>query len=499
MTNRACEGGENAHARGVHGLMMPRILAFPASALWALRTQAAKLIRRTDRHIRRWRAERRANRARRQCSATFIAVTGSSGKSTTAALISHILSGVAPVRAQLVANIDRAHIRSLQNSPPNDGYFVGEIGADGPGSLQPMIDLIRPTVGVVTLVALEHKSAFRSLEAVAEEKVKLVASLPAAGLAILNHDDPRVASMARHTEARTVTFGQTGGDYVVTNVHCQSPMELGLTITHHDKSFDIASSLTGVQNSLAVAAAFCCAHQLGVSSAVIVERIASFPPVFARCSVHRVENGPVFIVDTVKAPYHSIYLALDMMAKFNAPRKRVVLGPISDNAASDRTYRRVYQAARSVADQVIFVGEHSHRSKATAEDIADKRFVRFEAVQAAAEFLRETAIPDEIVLLKSSGQLHLERLMMFFFTPVRCWKDACGIRRTCVQVFGDGCGFYDVPFEQHKTARRQLAHRLPPVSAGAGSEWGAPKSEGVSGPRSDPAADVSRWHLAGRG
>jgi UDP-N-acetylmuramoyl-tripeptide--D-alanyl-D-alanine ligase len=115
----------------------------------------------------------------------------------------------------------------------------------------------------------------------------LVEALPASGLAILNHDDPRVAAMAERTKARTVTFGQTGGAYVVSNVHCQAPGKLGLTITHHDQAFEITSRLTGAHQSLAVAASFSCTHQLGVPTALIVERIACFAPVFGdvRCIV----------------------------------------------------------------------------------------------------------------------------------------------------------------------------------------------------------------------
>jgi UDP-N-acetylmuramoyl-tripeptide--D-alanyl-D-alanine ligase len=412
--------------------------------------------------IRKWRAKY----MRWRSHATFIAVTGSSGKSTTTALISHILSGVAPVRTQVISNTSISHIKSLKNGLLGKGYYVGEIGTDGPGTLQPSIDVIRPSVGVVTLVALEHKSAFRTVEGVVEEKRRLVEALPAEGLAILNHDDLRVAAMAERTKARTVTFGQTGGEYVVSNVRCPAPGELGLTITNRDQAFEIASRLTGVHYSLAVAAAFSCTHQLGIPPAVIVERIASFPPVFGRCSVHRVENGPVFILDTAKAPYHSIQLAFDMLAKFSAPRKRIVIGQISDASGSDRIYRNVYQAARSIADQVIFIGEHSHRSKATAEDVANGRFVRFESVQDVAAFLKESAIPNEIILLKSSMKLHLERLMLNFFASVRCWKGVCGKTQTCVPTCGEGCNLYELPFEQHKTLRKGLANPPPTVHFG---------------------------------
>ena len=381
-------------------------------------------------------------------------------------MIAHILSGVAPVRSQVGTNVYRAHVRSLQHSPPNDCYFVSETGSSGPGTLEPVLNVLRPTVGVVTLVALEHKSTFRTVDAVAEEKGKLVEVLPASGLAVLNYDDPRVAAMAQRTKARSVTFGRTGRDYVVSNVHCEALGDLRLTITHAGKAFEIATALTGVHYALLVAAAFACTHQLGAPPAVIIERLASFTPVFARCSIHRVPNGPVFINDADKAPHHSLRLAFNMMAGFQAPRKRIVLGQISDSSRSDKVYSQTYRAARAVVDQVIFVGQHSHRSNASAEDVAAGRFACFEKVSDAADFLKQTAIPDELILLKGAHNLHLERLMMIFFTPVRCWINACGKKSHCILEGEKGCGLYGVPFERHKSARRQLALQLPDIRFG---------------------------------
>jgi UDP-N-acetylmuramoyl-tripeptide--D-alanyl-D-alanine ligase len=178
--------------------------------------------------------------------------------------------------------------------------------------------------------------------------------------------------------------------------------------------------------------------------------------------VHRVDNGPLLINDACKSPHHSLQLALDALAKFQAPRKRIVLGAISDASGSDRTYSRAYLAAKAVADQVIFIGEHSHRSKASAEDIATGRFVRFASVKQAADHLKETAIPDEIILVKGASNLHLERLVINFFVPVLCWADACGKSAQCVPMNGRGCGLYGTPFPEHKAARKRLTYPLPP-------------------------------------
>ena len=182
------------------------LVGLPANALRAARTRSKKLVSRADSQIRLW----RAIYARKRSGATFVAVTGSSGKTTTTALIAHVLSGVAPVRSQVGTNVYRAHVRSLQYPPRNDCYFVSETGSDGPGTLTPILNVLRPTVGVVTLVALEHKSTFRSIDAVVEEKGKLVEVLPANGLAVLNCDDPRVAAMNSRLDCAYSVRGGVG-------------------------------------------------------------------------------------------------------------------------------------------------------------------------------------------------------------------------------------------------------------------------------------------------
>lgn len=412
-----------------------------------------------SRRVSRWKAVA----SRRRSSATFIAITGSSLKTTTTALLSHILSRVTRVRAQMFYNGPNACVRTLRATGPKDRYVVCEIAANRPGSLRPMVDLLKPSIGIVTLVGLEHYSSFRTYDAVAKEKATLIEALPEDGLAILNYDDARVASMASRTKAPVVTFGESGGDYRVTNVQHETPGELTFSIRHAGDTYDIATRLTGSHNILSVAAVFCCAHQLGVPASLLQERITNFKPIFGRCSVHQVENGPLFVLDTHKGPYYSFYLPINMMAQFKAPRKRIVVGQISDAGNTNPKYRDIYRASRCVADQVIFVGDNAHRSKATAEEISLRRFVEKRTIKDAAGYIKDTAIPGEIILVKSAQNLHLERIFLNVPDVVRCWIQECGKKSSCV-----GCRKFHMPYEKHGTAKRRRGrnrqgYRNPPA------------------------------------
>jgi UDP-N-acetylmuramoyl-tripeptide--D-alanyl-D-alanine ligase len=229
------------------------------------------------------------------------------------------------------------------------------------------------------------------------------------------------------------------------------PGKLHLEIGHNEQVFELQGQFTGSHHSLPMAAAFACAHQLGAPADLIKRRLSSFQPEFGRCSTHFKEDGPIFIADTRKAPYHSIYLAVDMLKEFDAPRKRIVIGQISDFAGNPKPkYRGVYRAALLVADQVVFVGNHAHRAGATEAELATGRFIAKRSVEEAAKFIAETAIPGEIILLKSSVSLHLDRIMHNFYSEVRCWEQACGIRETCTR-----CDLYSIPFADHFETKRE--------------------------------------------
>jgi UDP-N-acetylmuramoyl-tripeptide--D-alanyl-D-alanine ligase len=120
---------------------------------------------------------------------TFIAITGSCGKTTSRLLAAAILERAGPCQhGETWVPAKLAQV--LEQVGPETRFCVCEVGATGPGSLSEPLRLLNPQIGVVTTIGGDHYSAFRSLEATALEKGKLVEGLPPKGIAILNADDP---------------------------------------------------------------------------------------------------------------------------------------------------------------------------------------------------------------------------------------------------------------------------------------------------------------------
>lgn len=394
---------------------------------------------------------------RSRSKALHIGITGSSAKSTTTALLTHILEGQGSVHVQVYENTIPQLARTLCSTPSQADYVVAEVGATIKGSIRPMARLLRPEVAIVTKVGLEHYSAFRGKEAVAQEKGELVSALQPAGLAILNADDPHVMAMAKRTAARIVTFGRSGtADYRLDSAEASFPRLLKVTVSCSEGSFELQTAFVGEEFWIATLAAFATAVELGVAPDLAISRIASFAVPWNRCGILATNGGPTFIVDTVKAPNDSIPAAIAILSKSQPANKRAVIGFISDYTGGPRKGAALaYDLAYQCADQFIFVGENGHRARPSEEDRKNGKFIDFLLPKEASDYVRATSRPDELILLKGSQTQHLERIALSWTHDVQCWETNCGKYIDCLQ-----CGMVEVPYNEHRKARKARARAL---------------------------------------
>lgn len=377
---------------------------------------------------------RRASRHRLKSSSKFIAVTGSSGKSTTTGILSHILEGHGSTRSQYGRNTINAVIRTLLHHRADEQFVVAELGVAAIGDMPPMANMFQPDLAIITMIGNEHYTSFRGPDGVAQEKGVLLENIMPGGVAVLNGDDLFLPKLAKRTAARVVTFGceNTDVNYRVSGISVGYPNLLSFTLTGQGQKLLLETQFPGLHFWMPVTAAVVAALELCVPIDIIQARVATFLPINGRCSVLQTQNGPNFILDTAKAPSGTLGLAFDMVESASAPRKRIVLGIISDYAgSSSRQYRDAWQAANSIADQVIFVGKNITSAKPSVQDVEGEKIVGFATTQEAYEYIKATSTPGELILLKGSGNLHLERIALAFNKQVLCWEPRCKMGGDC--------------------------------------------------------------------
>lgn len=168
-------------------------------------------------------------------------------------------------------------------------------------------------------------------------------------------------------------------------------------------------------------------------------------------SVHKTSAGPQFLIDTIKAPFHSLELAFKTVANAKpSGRKRIVFGTISDYSGTrKKIYLKAARQALEAADEVIFVSDGAG-GVPNAKTLDPKgQFTVFYSTREAADYIRQTSHKDDLILLKGSSNLHLERIFLQYIQDQKCWETKCGKTENCIS-----CGLSQVPFSDHRTYKR---------------------------------------------
>ena len=305
----------------------------------------------------------------------YVGITGSAGKTTAKDLIANILERHLSKGRKNPGSLNWPEdmVRVVLSTRRSDAYCVTEISTHGPGTMNLPLALVRPTVGVVTNIGADHLSAFKSRDAIAQEKGKLISALPHDGIAILNMDDPRVLAMRSQFPGRTVTFGLSG-EAMLRGDAVQSvwPSRFSLTTTWNGESVHVQTQLCGTHWATAVLAALATGVALGVPLTVAAEAVASVEPFEGRMAPV-VVDGITFIRDDWKAPLSTVEPAFEFMRQANATRKVIVVGTISDyQGDSTRRYVEIGQMALAVADCVVFVGPRASAALRAKSDPKDE-------------------------------------------------------------------------------------------------------------------------------
>jgi len=244
-----------------------------------------------------------------------VGVTGSVGKTSMKDLALAACSGVKATHASEKSfNNELGVPLTLANAPEGTEVAIVEMGARGRGHIALLCGIARPTVGIVTAVALAHSELFGSIEGVAEAKGELVEALPAGGVAVLNAEDERVAAMAGRTAARVVTYGRTRGDVRATGIVLDELLRPRFTIECDEGRAEVALDVRGAHMALNAAGAVATALAVGVPLEAAAAGLAAARLSPWRMDVVRTADGVVVVNDAYNANPTSMRAALEALA-----------------------------------------------------------------------------------------------------------------------------------------------------------------------------------------
>jgi len=367
---------------------------------------------------------------------TFIAITGSVGKTTTKECIASIFSSNFRTAKTLSNQNDHYGVsRTILRVRPWHRFAIVEIGTDRPGLISRSARLVRPNIAIVLTVARNHTNVFLTLDDTATEKAQILKSLTPDGLAILNADDPRVRKMAAGCSCRVRMFGRSAGfDLWADEVSSKWPARLTLRVHTGSETQWVKTNLVGEHWVNSVLAALLAAISCGIPLKAAATELERVKPFTARMQPVLLPNGATILRDESGGSPDPLHAALQVLKEGDAVRRLLVISDISDS--HKRTHirlREVGKIASQVADLVIFIGEHGHYAvkAATASGMKPECVLGFTDLYMASQYLKSELRSGDLVLLKGRTTDHLSRVFFAQFGTIGCWKTKCSKRIVC--------------------------------------------------------------------
>jgi UDP-N-acetylmuramoyl-tripeptide--D-alanyl-D-alanine ligase len=295
---------------------------------------------------------------------------------------------------------------------------VIEMGMSHAGEITALAGLAEPDCGVVTMVAPVHLEFFDSIAGIARAKYELIQSIHAGGVAVLNADDEYVSQFGRDFHGRVVMFGlHKPADVSARNIQSRGSEGSGFDVVVDGESVPAILPLLGEHNIYNALAGVAVGLQYGVPLNVAAESLATLSAGDKRGEILHIAGATV-----INDCYNSNPKALDSMvhslAEIPAQRRIVVAGEMLElGPAGEEMHRK---AGESMAQRAVDLLVGVRGLAEAMVDGARRAGVKAEFMstpQEAGQWLLREVRPGDVVLLKASRGVRLERAL-------EVWKGA---------------------------------------------------------------------------
>ncbi len=369
---------------------------------------------------------------------TVIAVTGSTGKTSTKEAIAAVLSSnFATFKSWQNYNDLLGLPLSLGRLEERHEYAVLELACDHPGEIRELCQIARPSIGILTNISPTQLQYFGTVERLAAELCTLLTSLPKAGAAIANGDDALLCNMISNLRDQLVapikTFAPSRlQDVEVTwkGTKCTLPFGDHVVSLSRDglinqaPTVNLTTHLLGAHHISTMLAAYTVGQYCGLKPQEIQHALANLHPLPGRLNPLQGVEGASLLDDTHNAAPASAIAGLEALRVLPASCRIAVLGDMLRlGTYEEEAYRVVGEKAAQCADYLItrgeraaLIAESARKAGLTAEQIIITS-THEDAAQVVRNLIESLPPPRggainraSTILLKGSEEMRMERV-----------------------------------------------------------------------------------------
>ncbi|NVY96329.1 UDP-N-acetylmuramoyl-tripeptide--D-alanyl-D-alanine ligase [Lactobacillus sp. DCY120] len=350
----------------------------------------------------------------RKVAPQVVAITGSNGKTTTKDMTAAILAQrYRVVKTPANFNNEIGVPITILSMDSDTEILVVEMGMDRAGQVAKLSALVQPDLAVITMIGEAHIEFFGTRDKIADAKMEIVTALKKRGTFIYNGDEPLLQERAQTVVQAKLTFGQkeTNDLYSLT---CQGSQKQIRFTTNLWPQLEFCLPLLGDYNVQNALASLLVGQKYQISPEQMQKALATFQPTANRTQWLTAANGSQLLSDVYNANPTAM---IDVIANFSQlktkGRRILVLGDMLELGAQGQ---KLHQQIATAIDPeriaaVYLIGDLmlSLQTK-LAGKLPVYHFASSEQDQLVTQ-LRQDLDPKDLVLLKASNGLHLDRVV----------------------------------------------------------------------------------------
>ena len=349
---------------------------------------------------------------RRQWGKRVVAITGSAGKTTTKEAIAVALAAKFTV-LKSQGNLNNSFGMPLQllRLEPEHEIAVVEMGMNHSGEIAALCRIATPDWGVVTNVGTAHIENFVEGQAgIARAKLEIVTALPATGVAFLNCCDPYVSQFGRDFPGRVVYFGEgpCADPQIVSVTEDLSGLHVNYRAADREGTFTL--QLLGEHNASNAIAGLAVALEAGVDLDAAVAALETLTPGDKRGEVIEI-GGATILNDSYNSNPEALRSMIRTLAARPADGRRIlVVGEMLEQGEHGPDLHTACGLTAAEAGLDLVAGVQGNaRYLAAAACSGGVASLYLPNAEAAGQWLIQNLRPGDVVLVKGSRGVHLER------------------------------------------------------------------------------------------
>ena len=337
----------------------------------------------------------------------IVGITGTNGKTTTKELMAAIVGK--KYRVLFTHGNQNNHIGvplTLLKIKPEHEFAIIEMGANHPGEIKELVELVDPDYGLITNVGKAHIEGFGSFEGVIRTKGELYDYLRSKGRKVfINTENPYLKGISNGLDC--IEYSTKESPKLWGEVYASSPfLEFTWHTGNNKESYKTSTKLIGAYNLENAMAGIAVGLEFGVPPLLIKEALEEYAPSNNRSQWMQTEINNL-VIDAYNANPTSMAAALKNFDQFDSKHKAVILGSMKElgSISLEEHKQLIYRLAQLNFERVFLIGSEFKE--------AGTDYPIFEHTGDLINLLKQQPLKGYDILVKGSRGNRLEDLIPY--------------------------------------------------------------------------------------